>query len=492
MKRHTRTLLLVETLVKRTGLLAAILVYTGCAVGPRYSRPTVVVPSNFKESGPWKAAQPGDQESRGKWWEVFGDQQLNALQEQVGLSNQTLKMAEARFRAARALVRFARAGRYPTVQAGADITHNRISSNQANLPASASSSYTNYLLPVDLSYEVDAWGRVRRTVEGSRAAAQARAADLETVRLALHAELAVNYFALRGLDAERELLDSTVAAFRRALELTQNRHRGGVASQVDVSQAETQLQTTLAQATDISVHRAQFEHAIAVLAGEAPSTFTLLPSPQKSAPPSLPTALPSELLERRPDIAAAERRVAAANARIGIAKAAYFPSLMIGVLGGVESRDAASLFSWPSRLWSLGPTAIVTAFDGGRRRAVSDEAKAVYDETVANYRETVLSAYQEVEDNLAALRILEEEARTQEAAVAAAKRSVELATNRYKGGVVTYLEVVTNQSTALANERLAVNILERRLTATVNLVKALGGGWNISRLPTAAEISSTK
>jgi NodT family efflux transporter outer membrane factor (OMF) lipoprotein len=350
-------------------------------------------------------------------------------------------------------------------------------------------TFTDYLLPGDLSYEVDVWGRVRKIVESARENAQASAADLTSVNLIMHSELASDYFQMRSLDAERQLLDSTAAAYQRALELTENRYRGGVASGVDVAQAQTQLKTTLAQAMDIDVQRSQFEHAIAALIGQPASSFSLARLPLTNPPPAIPAGLPSELLERRPDIAAAERRVASANAQIGVAKAAYYPTLTLSASGGFESGSPGTWLSGPSAFWAAGPAAALTLLDFGRRRAASEQAWATYDQTVANYRETVLTAFQQVEDNLAALRLLEGEAQTQNEAVTAAQHSLELSTNRYRGGVTTYLEVITAQTTALTDERAAVQILGRRMTAAVNLIQALGGGWDASQLPSARDLS---
>ena len=461
-----------------------MLLSVGCAVGPRYSRPSAPVPPAYKEEPPgWKTAQPNDQIGRGKWWEIFGDPQLNSLEEQVNVSNQSLKAALAQFEQARALVRFNRANYYPTVTAGISAARNRQSENRGLATTFSKTNYTDVLIPVSVSYEPDVFGRLRRTVEAARSSAQASAGDLESLSLSLHADLAANYFQLRTFDAEERLLNDTVAAFARALQLTQNRYQGGVASAVDVAQAQTQLETTRSQAIDIQVQRSQLEHAIAVLIGQPASTFNIAPAPWTTPPPAIPAGLPSDLLERRPDIAAAERRVSVANAQIGIARAAYFPLLTLSGSGGFESSSITNLFNGPSGFFSAGVSAVVTAFDVGRRRAISEQARAVYDQTVANYRETVLTAFQEVEDNLAALRVLENEATTQQAAVNAAEHSLELSTNRYKGGVVSYLEVITAQSIALSDERAAVDILRRRMVGSVQLIKALGGGWNSASLP---------
>jgi NodT family efflux transporter outer membrane factor (OMF) lipoprotein len=479
------------------GSVALLILLNACVVGPKYTKPVAAIPPAYKEQAPdqatgeWKKAQPSDQLTRGKWWEIYSDPQLNALENRVNISNQNLKVSEALFRQARALVRANRAGYYPTVTGGASITASHPSVNRSVRSSSSSTTFGDYLLSFDLSYEPDVWGRVHRLVEGSVANAQASAADLETIRLSSQAELAADYFELRAFDAQRQLLDSTVAAYTKALELTTNRYKSGVASKAEVAQAETQLETTRAQAIDVGVQRAQLEHAIALLVGEPASTFSIQPEPLRISPPKIPAGLPSELLERRPDIAAAERRVAAANAQIGVAKAAYYPVLSIAASVGFEATQISNWFSWPSRLWAVGPSLAQTLFDAGRRRAVSDQAQAAYDATVASYRESVLTALQEVEDNLAALRILGEEAGVQDSAVKASERSLTLSMNRYKGGVVTYLEVITAQSAALANERTSVDILSRQLVASVLLVKALGGGWENSSLPSTQEIESS-
>lgn len=466
------------------GLSLLLLLLSGCAVGPRYSKPTAVSPPGYKEVPPdGKAAQPNDQIARGKWWEIFQDAPLNALEEQINVSNQNLRAAEAQFRQARALVRFNRAAYYPTVTAGASAAREHLSQRRPLVASSIAANGTDLVIPFDVSYEADVFGRVRHTVEAARSNAQASAADLESLSLSLHAELALDYFMMRTLDAEEQLLNSNVTAFEKALELTQNRYRGGLASAVDVAQAQTQLENTRTQAIDVLIQRAQNEHAIAALTGQPASTFGIPTAAWNSPPPVIPPGLPSELLERRPDIAAAERRVAAANAQVGVARAAYFPVFSLSGSGGFESTSITTLIQGPSGFLTAGASAVVTAFDVGRRRALSEQARASYDESEANYRQTVLRALQEVEDNLATLRILDDEAKAQQAAVAAAEHSLDLSTNRYKGGVVSYLEVTTAQSTALADERAAVDILRRRMTASVSLIKALGGGWNSANLP---------
>ena len=465
-------------------LALGLLGLAGCAVGPRYSRPSATIPPEFKETPPhWKAAQPSDRIAKGKWWEVFEDARLNDLEEQISVSNQTLKAAQAQFDQARALVRFSRSALYPNVTAGLNVTRNHQSSNRPNGSLALTNSYTDLQFPVDASYEVDVWGSVRRAVRAARESAQASAADLESVSLSLHAELASDYFQLRTLDADEQLLNSTAAAYEKALELTQNRYKGGIVSQVDVAQAQTQLETTRAQAMDLGVQRAQFEHAIAVLIGQPASGFSLASLPLDHTPPAVPPGLPSDLLERRPDIAGSERRMAAANEQIGIARAAYFPTLTINASGGFESTSITNWFSGPSGFAAAGISTLVTVFDAGRRRAAAEQATATYNQSVANYRQTILNSFQEVEDSLAALRILEDEARTQDGAVRAAERSLELSNNRYKGGVATYLEVITAQSTALSDQRVAVEIAGRRMAASVSLIKALGGGWTTANLP---------
>jgi NodT family efflux transporter outer membrane factor (OMF) lipoprotein len=459
-----------------------MLLCVGCMVGPDYRKPAVPMTPAYKEDQGWKLAQPRDQIPRGKWWEIFGDPQLNALQEQVSEANQNVKVAEARFRQARALIGFFRAGLFPTISAGVSASSLRNSMNTSS-GAGNGASTRDFLLTGDVSYELDLWGRIRRSVTAAREEAQATAADLESARLSLQAELAFDYFELRSADAQQRLLNDTVKAFEEALQLTTRRFEGGAAPKSDVAQAQTQLETTQVQATDIAVQRAQFEHAIAVLIGKPPADFSLPAIPLDLQPPYIPTGLPSELLERRPDIAAAERRVAEANEQIGIAKAAYFPTVTLNALLGFESSSIRNWVGWQSFLWAVGSSLAQTIFDGGRRRATSEAALASYDATVASYRQATLDAFQQVEDNLAALRILEQEAEQQRRAVVSARESLQLFSNRYKGGVDTYLQVITAQTVTLSNERNQVDILRRRMDASVLLVKALGGGWNVTDLP---------
>jgi len=468
--------------------LASVLSIAGCAVGPKYNRPAVEIPPAYKEVGDWKPAQPNEQNLGGAWWQIFQDQQLNALEDQINVSNQNLKAAEAQYTQARAVLRYYRADYYPSINAGAAATRNRISNNRPPGHLSTNGdTYNDYQIPVELSYELDVWGRVRKTIESQRDQAQASAADLATINLSLHAQLGMFYFQSRSLDAQEQLLNSTVAQYEQAYQLTDSRFKGGLASEVEVQQASTQLETTRAQAIDVGVIRAQYEHAIATLVGKPASSFHLSPLPLTSPPPLIPLELPSELLERRPDIAAAERRMAAANAQIGVAKAAYYPNITLGATGGIESGVITTLLSGPSILWSVGASAIAPIFDGGRRRANTDQAIAAYDQTVANYRGTVLTGFQQVEDNLAALRILEKEADTQQRAVLASQKYLELSLTRYRGGITSYLEVTTAQSAALTDEVTAVNILGRRMTSAVLLIQALGGGWDRSSLPARPE-----
>jgi NodT family efflux transporter outer membrane factor (OMF) lipoprotein len=456
------------------GLVGCLL--AGCAAGPDYVRPTAPTAPAFKELAGWKQAEPRDDEPRGRWWEIYNDPALDALQDQVDVSNQTLARAAAQFRQARALVDFTRAGLFPFAAGNVSITRAKSAGSSAS--SAARGATTAHALSLNGTWEPDVWGRVRRLVEADLAGAQASQADLEAVRLSIRSDLAQNYFQLRALDTQQQLFDDTVAAFETSLKLTRNRYDAGVVAKADVVQAEAQLKTTQAQALDVGVQRAQLEHAIALLVGRPPSDLTIPRAPFKVAPPAIPVGLPSQLLERRPDIAAAERRVAAANAQIGAAQAAYFPALTLSATAGFQSTSFAQWLSAPSRLWSLGSALAQTLFDAGARKAVNEQAVAAYDATVAAYRQTVLVSFQEVEDNLAALRILEEEALVQAEAVAASRQAVALALNQYKAGIVSYLNVITAQATALSNERAAVDILNRRLLASVGLIRALGGGWN--------------
>jgi NodT family efflux transporter outer membrane factor (OMF) lipoprotein len=463
--------------------LAALLL-GGCMVGPDYVRPGAPSTPAYKELEGWKVAQPSDALPRGAWWDLFNDPVLHDLEEQVAANNQDLKVAEARLREARAAVRFNRAGLFPTISTTLGPSTVRESGHQPFLPSGSRGGHSgDILLSLDMSYEVDLWGRVRRTVAASKNEMQATAADLETARLSLQSELAIDYFELRAADAQQQLLNATVTAFADALRLTEDRFRGGAAPQADVAQAQTQLDTTRVQATDVAVQRAQFEHAIAILIGRPPAAFRLPPRPLDHRPPDIPTGVPSQLLERRPDIAAAERRVAEANEGIGIARAAYYPTVLLDASVGFEGSSFGNLLNASSLIWSVGASITQTIFDGGRRRATSEAARAAYDATVAAYRQTTLNAFQQVEDNLVALRILEQEAEQQRRAVQSAQLSLQLFTNRYRGGVDNYLQVITAQTVALQNQRNEIDILRRRIDASVLLVKALGGGWTTKDLP---------
>ncbi len=472
--------------------LLGLMLFKSCDKAPKYVKPSVpapaaykeLTPDMFKETNDWKFARPNDGMIRGKWWEMFNDPHLNQLEEQLNVANQSIAVADANFRAARALIKESRSQYYPTVTTSPSITVSRQSAAATHSNISPGQRSINYTLPFDATWEPDFWGRIRNTVIASTTEAQATAADLQNVRLSVEAELAFDYYQLRSVDNEKRLLDSTIAAFQQQLELTRIRFQTGIASDEDVAQAETQLATTQAQATDLGIQRAQLEHAIAILTGQPPAMFSLPVAPADAQPPAIPVGLPSQLLERRPDVAAAERRVAEANADIGVTKAAFYPSLTLSATAGFESTSLATWFTWPARFFSLGPTLSQTLFDKGRRKAATEVAVAQYDATVANYRQTVLTAFQEVEDNLAALRILSQELDQQNAAVASAQRSLSLATERYKSGIDSYLNVITAQTTLLNNQRTAVNLQMQQMTASVELIKALGGGWDTSQLPT--------
>jgi NodT family efflux transporter outer membrane factor (OMF) lipoprotein len=474
-------------------LLASLLLLTGCTVGPNYHRPTAATAPAFKESavvpppdlpgGGWKQVTPNDSAIRPNWWEIYQDPQLDKLEEQVAVSNQTLKASYEQYMQARAAIQYYRSQYYPTVQAGPSATRERQSQNRPLYVPGSKTTYNDLFLQGEVSWEPDLWGNIRRQVESQRATAQATAADLANVDLSLRSELATDYFELRGLDTQQRLLDNTVQQYEQYLALTKARFTGGVATDSDVALAQTQLDQTRAQAIDVGVARAQYEHAIATLTGVPASSFSLAFAPLDLPLPQVPVGVPSQLLERRPDVAAAERRANAANAQIGIAIAAYYPTINITGTGGFESKSAGTLIQGPSALWSLGGSAVELLFDAGRRHALTEEARAGYEQNVANYRETVLQAFQEVEDNLSGLRILNSESSAQQRAVDSARRSLSISTNRYKGGVTTYLEVITAQTTQLSNERTAADITTREFAASVQLVKALGGGWDNTKLP---------
>ncbi len=520
MKLKTRESIGIATV----GTLALLL--SACNPGPKYAKPPAQTPTAFKEAVPqeykegtgWKIAQPGDDKIRGKWWELYNDPQLNALEEQVQVSNQSIIQAEANFRSARTVVSTARASMFPAITTSASYTNSRFSQTARTTAIVASAAGTNastgtssgttatsgtgasstttgvagggsiglvntFSLPIDVSYTVDLWHKVRNTIAANSFTAQASAADIATAVLSTRAELAQDYFEVRALDAQRAMLADTLENYRRALNLTTTLFQTGLDSEQEVAQAKTQLDTTTAQATDLGVARAQYEHAIATLIGKPASAFSLPIAPFVPKPPAVPVALPSELLERRPDIAAAERQVAAANAQIGVARAAYYPNLTLNATGGFESSHFLEWFSWPSRFWSLGPQMAETLLDFGARRAANEQAQAAYDASVASYRQSVLTAFQTVEDNLASLRILSEEVVQEHTAVNSADRYLDLSLTRFKAGVDSYLNVITAQNTVLTNRDTELQIQLRQMTASVSLIMALGGGWDVSQLP---------
>ncbi len=474
---------------------AAAILISGCTVGPNYQRPAPLdtpgapaLPTAYKETPPpnppngtWKQAQPADGALKGNWWEIYRDPQLNALEEKVAVSNQTLKAAYEQYLQAREQVRIARANYYPTLSAGPSAARQRTTDNSPS--ATKGLTFSTFAITGQALWEPDLWGQVRRTVEQARANAQATAADLANVELSVRSELAEDYFEMRGLDLQKRLLDDTIQSDSDYLDLTKTRFKGGVATDVDVAQAQTELETVTAQDIDVGVARAQFEHAIATLIGVPASSFTLAFAPLNLDLPAIPAGVPSELLERRPDIAGQERRTQAANAQIGIALSAYYPNVTLNGTGGFQSSNAGTWIQGPSSLWSLGGSAIELLFDAGRRHALTNQAREAYEGQTANYRESVLNAFQEVEDNLAALRILNDESAAQARAVNSARHSLQLSTSRYKGGVTTYLEVLTAQTTQLSNEVTQANITTRQFAASVQLIKALGGGWDTTQLP---------
>ena len=484
-------------------LALCVSVQCGCTVGPKYRRPSVPAPPAYKEiqqanaesQGNWKTAQPNDAAVRGKWWEAYNDPRLNELEEKAGAANQNIAAATASFLAARSLVRQARSQYFPTLTTNPSIVNSRPSAGQFGGLKTGSStgltvkSYTDYSLPFDASWEPDFWGRVRSTVRGNIYAAQASAADLENVRLSQQAELAVDYYELRAQDLLKQILDSTVMAYEDTLNLTQSKYRAGLSNDEAVAQAEAQLKAAQAQDSSLGILRAQYEHAIAVLIGQPPSTFFLSAQALQAKPPASPVGIPSQLLERRPDIAAAERGVAQANAQIGIARAAYFPNVLLSASGGFANSSFSNWFTWPSRFWSVGPSLAETVFDAGLRRATVRQYQANYDQTVANYRQTVLTAFEQVEDNLAALRILSQSIEEQDAAVEAAARSLQEAEVRYKAGLDPYLNVIVAQTTLLNDQQAALNFRAQEMVASVQLIKALGGGWDVRQMPSPKDVA---
>ena len=483
--------------------MGVLMMVSGCTVGPKYHTPTVQTPPAYKELTPeemkdtagWKVAQPADATLHGKWWEIYNDPQLNALEEQVNVNNQNIAAAFASFLSARALVKQARSQYFPTVTTNPSITYQRNPLTGGSGSSSTSSSsqvtpITEYSLPFDATWTLDLWGRVRNTVRANVAGAQASAADLENTRLTAQAELAVDYYDLQGQDVLKQLLDSTVVAYEQSLELTKALYETGIDSDEAVAQAETQLETTKAEDTNLGILRAQYEHAIALLVGRPASSFSVPLTPLTEKPPAIPIGVPSQLLERRPDIAASERQMAQANAQIGVALAAYYPTVTLSGAAGLESTALTSWFTWPSRFWSVGPALAETLFDAGLRRATVEQYRATYDQTVANYRETVLAAFQQTEDNLASLRILSQEVDQQDAAVRSAERNLSLATDRYRLGIDPYLNVITAQTTLLSNKQTALTLRIQQMTASVQLIEALGGGWDSSQLPSPPQLSA--
>ena len=483
----------------------------GCMIGPKYHTPTAVTPGAYKELTPadykntdgWKVAQPKDDALRDKWWEIFGDPQLNALEVKVNISNQTIAAAAASFFAARALVKEARSQLFPTVTTNPAITVQRPSatishgasggsgsSSGTGSTSSSTGTFTEYTFPFDATWQPDLFGRIRNTIKSAAYGAQASAADLENTRLIVQADVAVDYFQLRGQDALKQLLDSTVVAYQQSLDLTKALYETGIGTDEAVAEAETQLEATQAQDIALGIQRAQFEHAIAMLTGQPASTFSIPIEPLNSSPPAIPIGLPSQLLERRPDIASTERLVAQANAQIGIARAAYFPTVTLSAAAGLESTSIASWFTWPSRFFSVGPAAAETIFDAGLRRATVEQFRAQYDETVANYRQTVLTAFQQVEDNLASLRILSGEIQYQDSAVKSAEKTLAIAEDRYKLGIDPYLNVLSAQTALLSNQETEVSLRIQQMTASGGLIEALGGGWNASQLPSPVQLIS--
>jgi len=482
-----------ELHLRSTSALAILITLSACNIGPKYNKPTTPVPPAFKELGAqngeayWKPAEPGDSLARGKWWERFNDPRLNDLEAKLNISNQNIAAAAANVQAARAMVREARAQYFPTVTVNPGITNSRLSTAFGQ---SVGATYSTFALPLDASWEPDLWGRIRKTVNANTFSAQASVADLENTRLSAQADLAAYYYELRAQDTLKQLLDSTVSAYQEAYELTRDLYKSGLGNDETVAQAEAQLKSTQAQDTNLGVLRAQYEHAIALLAGQPASTFSLPVEALKAVPPRIPVGLPSELLERRPDIAAAERAMAQANAQIGIAQTAFFPTVTLSAAAGFESLSITKWLEWPSRIWSVGPSLAQSIFDAGLRRATIQQYQATYDQTVANYRQTVLTAFQQVEDNLAEVRILTQVIEQQDSAIEAADRSLQEATVRYKAGIDPYLNVITAQTVLLNDQQAGVTFRMQQMVASVELIKALGGGWDAARIPSPKEMGS--
>ncbi|WP_443192056.1 efflux transporter outer membrane subunit [Pseudomonas indica] len=472
-------------LAQAGGAVLFAVLLAGCTLGPDYQRPELTVPAQYRETEGWKPAKPADAVERGAWWSLYGDAELDALVQRLNLNNQNVASAEAQYRQAHALVRSARAGFFPTLSGNAGVTRSGRGGGDSSVTTANGQTFStssggvskNYDASLGVSWELDLWGKLRRNLEANRASAAASEADLAAMRLSMQSELVQNYLQLRVLDEQKRLLDATVTAYERSLRLTENQYRAGIVPKSDVTQAQTQLKSTQAEAIDLEWQRAQLEHALAVLIGVPPAEFAIAPREAVPNLPALPAGVPSQLLERRPDIAAAERRVMAANAQIGVAEAAWFPDLTLSANGGYSGSSFADWFEVPNRYWSLGPQLALTLFDGGARRAELERSEASYDQTVAEYRQAVLDGFREVEDYLVQLRVLEREAQVRQDALDAARESLRLIENQYRAGTVDYNSVVTVQATALNNERTALSLLGSRLTASVQLITAMGGAW---------------
>jgi outer membrane protein, multidrug efflux system len=462
------------------GLLASGML-AGCAVGPNYHRPPAPAPTAYKTEGPWRVAAPKDSIPKGTWWEIFNDAELNNYEQQLLKANQSLEAAKDRLNQARSLARVTSAGYFPTFSTDPNASRTRYSGHRPEVVTLGKPLTQNtFEIPFLLNYEPDLFGRVKRSLEASNASLQSTAADLYNVNLVLTAELAADYFSLRELDAETQVVQESVTIQQKGLQLVEDRHAGGVASGLDLAQQQTLLDSTKTQLYLVQQQRAQFEHAIAVLIGVPASTFSIPPLPLNATPPPVPLGVPSDLLERRPDIATAERQMAYENALVGVATAAFYPQLTIFGGGGFQSTEITNLLTGPSAIWAVGGDLLQPIFEGGRNRANLAAAKSAYDESVANYRQSVLTAFQQVEDGLSGLDTLSQAGTTQNAAVTDARRALELANNRYVGGVTSYLDVITAQSALLTNERLATQLLGQQMVTSVYLVKALGGGWDAS------------
>ena len=480
--------------------------FAGCRVGPKYQRPPALAqapptaykesPQNFPTADAWKVAQPQDAMLRGKWWEIFNDPELNALEEKVEVNNQTIRQAFENFMAARAVVAEAHSQLFPTAGVGGSFQQSASSANSRSTSTGATAATTNanrssglFSLPFDVSWEPDLWGRVRNTIREQQYSAQVSAADLENQKLTEQASLAQFFFQVRGQDALLAILTQTIADFQRSLDYARAQYETGIGAQISVVEAQNSLQNAQAAATNLGVARAQYEHAIAVLIGVNPSTFSIPVQPLTAAPPAVPLGVPSQLLERRPDIAAAERQMAQGNAAIGVADAAFYPTLTLSATAGLSSSSFSHLFDWSSRLWSVGPSISETVYDGGLRRATVRQFTAIYNADVANYRQTVLTAFQQVEDNLSAVRILSQQIQQQQDAIASAQQFVDLEQARYQTGIDPYIDLLTAQNTLLSDQQTVMNLKTQAMTAAVRLIVALGGGWDSSQLPTPQQVA---